>query len=306
MGCPFFSIIIPTYNREHQLNICLQALARLTYPADCFEVIVVDDGSDKSMSATVDVYRDKLSVTLLTQRHTGPGGARNAGAALARGHFLAFTDDDCQPDPGWLQTLAARFSSEEDVAVGGRTVNALPDNLYSVASQHIHDRVYAHFNPNPGKACFFASSNLALPRDHFLSIGGFDLVQFPVASEDRDLCSRWLHYGYRMVYAPDALVRHRHRLSLGRFLLQHFRYGRGAFSFHRSCTRRDPEHAVVRMPFYRDLLRDLLRMAVNPRKFSLAVCLVLWQMANTAGFMLEFARQTIRALDWRPGADNCI
>lgn len=291
MTHPFFSIIIPTYNRDDQIGACLQALARLAYPADCFEVIVVDDGSEKSISGVVDAYRSSFQVALLTQTNSGPGGARNAGAACAQGRFLAFTDDDCCPDPGWLNALAARFSFDENIAIGGHTVNALPDNPYAIASQYIHDRVQAHFNPNPDEARFFASNNLALPRDLFLSIGGFDLVRFPAASEDRDLCSRWLHRGHRMVYAPEALVHHSHHLSFSRFLLQHFRYGRGAFSFHTACMQRDPAHTVVKMPFYLDLLRDLIRMAGNPRNFPLATCLVLWQAANTAGFMWELARQ---------------
>jgi GT2 family glycosyltransferase len=294
MTNPFFSIIVPTYNRRQQLNNCLEALARLAYPSDCFEVIVVDDGSDKSMSVIVEKYQNLLSVTLLTQANSGPGGARNTGAARARGRFLAFTDDDCQPDSGWLTALAERFSSERDIAVGGCTINALSDNLFSVTSQYIHDQVQAHYNQNPFEAHFFASNNLAMSKDLFFSIGGFDNIRFPNASEDRDLCSRWLEHGYRMVYAPEALVRHTHHLSMGRFLLQHFRYGIGAFSFHLACKQRHPGHKIVKMPFYHNVLRDLTLMTGNTRKCRLAAGLILWQAANTAGFLWEAAKHLTR------------
>src|SRR5262245_22867809 len=108
---PFFSVIVPTYERAQQLALCLHALACQNYPRDLFEVLVVDDGSTLSQEASVDAFRGKLNVQLLSQPHSGPAAARNYGARYARGSFLAFTDDDCAPCPTWLQTLAAGFVS---------------------------------------------------------------------------------------------------------------------------------------------------------------------------------------------------
>jgi len=97
-------------------------------------VIVVDDGGETSLEALVARFRDQLGVTLLRQSHAGPAAARNTGAARAAGEFLAFTDDDCPPATDWLKTLAGRFAKDSDCVVGGRTINALPDNPYSKAS----------------------------------------------------------------------------------------------------------------------------------------------------------------------------
>jgi glycosyltransferase involved in cell wall biosynthesis len=299
MEYPFFSIIVPTHNRHKQLGLCLEAIAQMDYPLNCFEVIVVDDGSKEPPATVTDMYQGRFTLTLITQLHTGAAGARNNGASKARGQFLAFTDDDCTPDPKWLQALAAVFLKATDIAIGGRTVNALSDNIFATASQFIHDRVYNHYNTNPDQAQFFASSNLALPKDLFLAIGGFDIALFPDASEDRDLCNRWLHHGHRMVYAPDALVYHSHHLTLSKFIKQHYRYGRGAFRYHRSCIRRDSKHTIVKMPFYLNLLRDLIPMAVNPKTLPLTTMLVLWQTANTAGYFWEWARQQAGTRDWR-------
>src|SRR3712207_1403127 len=95
---PFFSVIVPTYERPAQLAACLGALARLDCPAASFEVIVVDDGSAAAPGRRLDEFRDLLDVRLLTQANAGPAAARNRGASEARGSFLAFTDDDCAPD----------------------------------------------------------------------------------------------------------------------------------------------------------------------------------------------------------------
>ena len=118
---PLFSIIIPTYERPRQLATCLQALTHLAYPSHRFEVIVVNDGSEKPLNSVVDPYRHRLNVILLSQPNAGPATARNTGAAQARGRFLVFTDDDCAPSPDWLKFLAKRFAATPDCAIGGRT-----------------------------------------------------------------------------------------------------------------------------------------------------------------------------------------
>jgi len=64
---PFFSVIVPTYQRARQLAVCLHALARQEYPRDGFEVLVVDDGSAISPEASVDAFRDRINVRLLAQ-----------------------------------------------------------------------------------------------------------------------------------------------------------------------------------------------------------------------------------------------
>src|SRR5690242_9960611 len=128
---PFFSIIVPTYERPEQVAACLKALARLKYPRERFEVIIVDDGSQTAPNAAVEFLQGRLHVTLLLQAHAGPAAARNAGAMRARGKYLAFTDDDCLPAPDWLQALTACFDRAPDHLVGGRIINAFPENPYS-------------------------------------------------------------------------------------------------------------------------------------------------------------------------------
>jgi GT2 family glycosyltransferase len=293
---PHFSIIVPTHARPRQLATCLRSLARLDYPRNSFEVIVVDDGTETPPEAVVASFCDQLDVTLLRQAHAGPAAARNTGAEHARGRFLAFTDDDCTPALDWLQRLATRFARAPDRAIGGRTLNALPDNLYSTASQLIVDVVYAHYNAHPDQASFFATNNLAIPADRFQAIGGFDADFFPFASEDRDFCNRWLYHGSRMIFAPEALVYHAHTLTLRTFLRQHFGYGRGAFRYHKARARCGSGRFTVEVKFYRNLLsllRDTLSQVSGQRALSLATLLLLWQAANAAGFLWEGASQAL-------------
>jgi glycosyltransferase involved in cell wall biosynthesis len=107
MDSPTASIIIPTRNRPQAVEHCLDSLAAQTVPPSSFEVIVVDDGSEPALALDLERWTSKFAWKLIHQKNTGPAGARNRGAAEARGEFLAFTDDDCLPTPTWLETLIA-------------------------------------------------------------------------------------------------------------------------------------------------------------------------------------------------------
>ena len=289
---PSFSIIVPTWNRPHELRACLGALARLDYPKSCFEVIVVDDGSEPALDPTHFNGLDGRA-TWLRQSNAGPAEARNAGAVKAQGRYLAFTDDDCMPSPDWLNGFARAFRQAPQALVGGRTANGLPTNTYSTASQLIVNAAMDYFLATHSKFQFFASNNLAIPADLFRAIGGFD-VSFRT-SEDRDFCDRWVRNGHRLFYAPNALIQHYHELTLAGFLCQHFGYGKGANRFHRARAQRGAEPFRPELSFYRSVFQYSL--SHDKRMLSVAVLLFLWQVANAAGYLWQC---------WKLGTTNEI
>jgi GT2 family glycosyltransferase len=261
----------------------------------------MDDGSPTPPDAVVIPFRDRLNITLLTQAHAGPATARNSGAAHAKGTFLAFTDDDCAPASDWLQTLAARFAVAPDCAFGGHTLNALPASLYSTATQMLIDYLYTYYNADPNQAGFFASNNLALSADRFHAIGGFDPT-FPLAAaEDREFCERWLRHGYRMIYAPEVLVYHRHPLTYRTFWKQHWNYGRGASYFHHIRARRGQGHIGLKPPaFFLDLLRYPFSQVHAQRALFLAALLVMAQGVTAVGFGWECVKRITGKAEPRP------
>lgn len=289
---PFFSVIVPTYERAQQLSACLRALSWQTYPRDRFEVIVVNDGGTTSPEPEVEAFLKTLKVRLLTQTHSGPAAARNYGAQHAIGDFLAFTDDDCAPAPNWLQALAAGFASLPYCALGSRTINGVPDNAYSTVSQLLIDYLYAHCNSDPKRATFLTSNNLALPAKGFQAIGGFDAAWKRAAGEDRELCNRWASHGYRMVYVPEAVVEHVHTLTWRTFFRQHFNYGRGALYFHRACARRRQGFVRLERPsFCLGTLGYPFSQARASKALVFAVLMMGAQVATAAGFFWESAKR---------------
>jgi GT2 family glycosyltransferase len=289
---PSFSVIVPTYSRPAELAACLRALSALRYPRSRFEVIVVDDGSPCYPEDIVAAARSELDLQLVRTSRGGPAAARNAGAACARGTFLAFTDDDCVPAGDWLETLARRFETSPDQAIAGRKENVFIENAYSMASQLITDAACNHFNADPRRASFCSTSNLAVPASIFRELKGFDPT-FRTA-EDREFGDRLRRAGHPLTYAPEILVYHAHSLSLGALVAQHFHFGRGAFRFHEMSSRgRGSRLPRPDWRFYASLVRSPFPRERLPRAVWIATLILGAQAANLAGFV----GQAIR--DWR-------
>jgi len=283
MSHPEWSVVITTYQRPAQLARTLQALGRQNYPKDRFEVIVVNDGGKLPLKPFV----SDLCVRFIEQQHAGAAAGRNTGVAHARGAWIAFTDDDCEPRPEWISALSNAAEMHPGCLFGGKTICGLPGHLCSVASQIIQDIVYDFYNSDPAKARFFASNNMALPAGAFRSVGGFD-ARFRLAAEDRELCERWRAAGRRMVYVPEAVVGHFRRLSLAGFIRQHFRYGRGAASFHRERIRNNLSLLSDHTGFHRNWRAWMFRPWLERpglRALLLMLLLLIWQVANAVGFV---------------------
>jgi GT2 family glycosyltransferase len=180
-----------------------------------------------------------------------------------------------------------RWAGDPDLAVGGHTTNALPGDAFATASQAIVDLVYDHYNADGAAPRFFASNNLAVPAAAFRELGGFDESFW--TSEDREFCDRWLRGGRRFAFASDGIVRHAPRIDLDAFVRRHFRYGRGAFRFHQSRAGHVAGSVRRELGFYRDLpagVRASLAEA-GAQAPALGALLVVWQLANGAGFAWE-------------------
>jgi glycosyltransferase involved in cell wall biosynthesis len=288
------SVVVPTYNRPERLRACLGALAALRYPRTAYEVVVVDDGSAEPLDGVVAPFRERMDLTLVRQENAGPAAARNAGAEAARYEYLAFTDDDCAPDSGWLRALAMALEETPSALVGGHTVNVL-DNTYAEVSQRLVDFLYAYYGDRAGPGAFFTSNNMAVDRGRFLETGGFSTA-FPLAAgEDREYCYRWARGRKPLRHVPEAVVRHAHAMTLRSFLRQHVNYGRGAWVFHRIRARSEggsmqPEP----LSFYLRLVTDPLRAPRRtplPNAVAQTGLLACTQVANVAGYFIEAARR---------------
>jgi GT2 family glycosyltransferase len=270
------------------LRRCLDGIARLDAAGGSFEVVVVDDGGPQPVDTIVAGYADRIDIRLIRQSRAGPAGARNAGVAVARGRYLVFIDDDCTPAPGWLTEFVREFARDDRRLLGGRVENALTDNLYSTASEHITQFVYEYNRTRTALEPFFTANNIAVAADLFRAIGGFTMSIPSATAEDKELCDRWRERGFSLAHVPSAIVYHAHHLTFMQFLRQHFNYGRGILVFRMSRRRRTGSTFLPEpLRFYVDLLLSPMARSSSAGRWRLMALLAAAQFATMAGALRE-------------------
>jgi GT2 family glycosyltransferase len=284
------TVVVPTFRRPDALAACLDALAQQTLARAEYEVVVVDNATPPTASGTVRAFEARLDLRGVHEPARGPAAARNSGARVARAPHIAFTDDDCRPEPGWLAALAEAIERDPTALIGGETLDGRPENLCSAASHLLVSHFTARQNVDLTAPAFFPSNNLAAPARELAALGGFD-ARFPrAAGEDRDLCERWRAHGRRLVHAPQAVVRHAPSLTLWGFLRQQMAYGRGACALHGAdAPRPRPGRRFQGPAFYAGLLAQPYRIARLPRATALTGLVLLSQAAVAAGYLAEGA-----------------
>jgi GT2 family glycosyltransferase len=199
-----FSVIIPTYHRNDLLAKCLDCLAPnvQTLPVEQYEVIVSDDGSQTTAQ---EIIRDRYPwAKWVAGSRQGPAANRNNGARYAKGEWLVFTDDDCLPDPQWLEAYAKAVVTEPSCLVfEGRTYVDRPR------------RTLAEISPANESGGYLWSCNFAIQRQLFESISGFDERFLYATMEDVDLRRRLTKAGYKFSFIKTASVCHPWRYKGG-------------------------------------------------------------------------------------------
>jgi GT2 family glycosyltransferase len=276
---PGMSVVVPACGRINALRQCLGALAAQVPAAGGLQVVVSVDGDDPDPAAVRAAAPAGLQVQVVRAEHTGPAGARNRGAASATGGLLAFVDDDCEPEPGWAAGLAAALEGDRDALAGGPIVNAYPRDRCAAASHAVLTALY----DGPART-FLASANLALHRERFIELEGFD-ERFPsAAGEDRDLCARAVERGMRIVLVPDAAVSHHRPSGPSQLWRQYVEYGRGArrLDRHRAGDGLQPVRAGRGFP--RALARSTLSAARGAGSPLVVPLVGLTQVATAWGY----------------------
>ena len=218
---PRVSVVVCAYDAASTLEDCLDSLECLDYPD--YEIILVNDGS---RDRTSEIGRRSVRVRVVDTPNRGLGVARNVGLAAATGPIVAYVDADVRVDRDWLTFLIQPLLAADDV-VGSGGPNLVPEDDPPLAQciarapggpTHVllDDRVAEHV---PG-------CNMAFRRDALLDIGGFNPIYLR-AGDDVDVCWRLQARGWRVGFAPAALVWHHHRRSIRGFWRQQVGYGEG-------------------------------------------------------------------------------
>ncbi len=191
------SVVVPTYRRPGLLARCLEALRRQNFDVSAFEVIVADNAADAETRALVQGQTAPGPAVryVAASARRGPACARNVGWRAAAGDVIAFTDDDCVPDPAWLRAGAAALECAD--AAWGQIRVPLP-----------HRPTDYERNEAGLETAEFATANAFCRRAALEAVGGFDERFTAAWREDADLFFTLLEKDFRVVNAPEAVVVH--------------------------------------------------------------------------------------------------
>ena len=197
---PLISVVVPTHNRRQNLARLVDALAEQRN-APPFELLVVDDASTDGTPAELEQLAERAPVPFQAVRletNRGPAAARNTGWRRARAPLIAFTDDDCVPQPGWVAAVASAL--EDADVVQGRT---MPD-----PGQIEHGNAFSHSILVEDEWGFYEACNMGYRRRVLEELDGFDESFRRPFGEDTDLAWRAKRSAARIVFEPVALVLH--------------------------------------------------------------------------------------------------
>ncbi len=242
---PLITVAVCTRNRTTDLDLCLDALCRLSYPN--IELIVVDNAPGDNDTELL--VRDKYpSVRYVLEPRPGLDWARNRAAKEASGEIIAYTDDDVIVDSEWVKELAKLFAENSEVmAVTGLVVPYELESRVQVLFEMYggfgrgFERKWHQTSGNLmpwgllGTGQFGTGANMAFRRSIFDKVGYFDpaldVGTVTNGGGDLEMFFRVLKEGYMLVYEPRAIVRHRHRRDYNKLREQLTNNSKGLLSY---------------------------------------------------------------------------
>lgn len=220
---PFISVIIPVYNDPIRLRDCLECLQNQTYPRDCYEVIVVDNGSDESV---VPIVREFNCATTTNESRKGSYAARNKGISLAKANVFAFTDSDCRPTVNWLETGVSNLLTSANCGLVAGEINLYVKDPNHLTSVEIYETVIAFPQRRYVEEFHFgATANIFTRKDVMKKVGLFNPNMR--SGGDREWGNRVYAAGFNLFYAENVCVYHPARRTFREIYRKATRVGRG-------------------------------------------------------------------------------
>lgn len=219
---PLVSIVIPVHNQLEFTYRCLMAIAAHPGRAD-IEIIVCDDASSDD---TPHVLREVAGIHLIrNEANLGFLRSCNRAAAMARGRYLLFLNNDTQVQEGWLDHMLALFEEDEQTGLVGAKLLFPNGRLQEAGGVIWRDAIgynYGRYD-DPGKpeynhvreADYCSGACILIETALFRQLGGFDELYAPAYYEDTDLAFRVRRAGRKVLYQPKAIVVHYEGVSHG-------------------------------------------------------------------------------------------
>jgi glycosyltransferase involved in cell wall biosynthesis len=217
---PEYTVVVPAYRAAEEIGRCVWALGAQTVPRERYEIVVVDDGSGDETAA---VAREAGADRVLVCSHRGPAAARNAGVEVSRGEIILFTDADCEPVPDWIERMVGVFCSPD--VMGAKGVYQTQQG--SLVARFVQLEYEDKYDKMRGQSHIdFVDTYSAAYRRRVFELGSYFDPAFPLAAnEDVEFSYRLARLGHRLVFAPQAVVSHRHADTVGGYFRRKYFVG---------------------------------------------------------------------------------
>ena len=212
------------FNRPDEVDELLQSL--VTQTLTDFEVVIVEDGSEKPCKDVCDKYAGKLDVKYFMKKNSGPGQSRNYGAERAKGEYLIVLDSDVVLPEGYLKAVDDELQREPADAFGGpdRSHDSFSETQKAISYSMTSFFTTGGIRGGKKKLDKFypRSFNMGIRRDVYMRLGGFSKMRF---GEDIDFSIRIFKAGCRCRLFPEAWVWHKRRTDMRKFFRQVYNSG---------------------------------------------------------------------------------
>ena len=222
-----YSIIVPVFNRPDEVDELLESLCSQTLKD--FEVVIVEDGSQKPCKDVCDKYAGILDLHYYNKENSGPGQSRNYGVERAQGEYVIILDSDVVLPNGYLAAVNSQLSivnSQFSIAFGGPDAAHPSFTPVQKAISYSMTSFFTTGGIRGGKAkldkFYPRSFNMGIRRDVYQELGGFSKMRF---GEDIDFSYRIVEAGYQPQLFPDAWVWHKRRTDFRKFFRQVYNSG---------------------------------------------------------------------------------
>jgi len=226
MNTPFVSIVVPAYNDQKNIEVCINSLKKQDYPKDGYEIIVVDNNSKDN---TAEVIKKQQVIYILEDKIQTSYAARNRGIRESRGDILAFTDSDCIADKKWITSGVAALKNKKIGGVGGKVVAFNPVNyieIYQAEKDIFGQEKFLRETNRLKRNGRIVTCNAFYKKELFKKVGLFEPAL--ISGGDHDFSIRvQKDTDYLLQYEPKAIIYHKHRTNLKSFWKQYYKYGLG-------------------------------------------------------------------------------
>lgn len=228
----FYSIIIPVYNRPDEIYELLESLTKQTYTH--FEVLIIEDGSEKTSEHVVDEFSALLDIKYYFKENSGQGFSRNYGFERANGEYFVVFDSDCIIPPHYFETVDQFLSNHSVDCWGGpdqahpsfsplqKAINFSMTSFLTTGGIRGLKKNLGGFHPR--------SFNMGISREVYEKTGGYKITRM---GEDLEFSIRIIKSGFKSALIEKAYVYHKRRTNLRQFFWQLHFFGRARINIRR-------------------------------------------------------------------------